>query len=123
MRPLWVAATVDPDTVYYQNNQSNNTSDNIYYSSGRAIGTLISADNQTGDPVFVTTSDLHLQSTSPCRDAGIDVSAITGGKDFHGASLYGAAYDMGAFEYGLNRLVNIGTTVPTINYQIVLIDH
>jgi hypothetical protein len=28
------------------------------------------------------------------------VSAITGGLDFHGASLYGAAYDIGAFEYG-----------------------
>ena len=34
-----------------------------------------------------------------------------------------AAYDIGAFEYGVNRMINIGTTIPTINYKLVLIDH
>jgi hypothetical protein len=77
-----------------------------------------------GDPLFRSTSDFHLQSTSPCRDAGIDVSAITGGLDFHGASLYGAAYDIGAFEWGVGRMMILnGTTMPTINYKTVLIDH
>ena len=122
--PIWVAAAVNPDTVYYQNNHSNNTSDAIYYSAGRAIGTLISADNQTGDPLFRSSSDLHLQSTSPAINAGIDVSAITGGLDFHGAALYGAAYDIGAFEYGVNRMIILNDSImPTINYKIVLIDH
>jgi hypothetical protein len=88
-----------------------------------SITNLTDQNNITTDPLFVSTSDFHLQSTSPCRDAGIDVSAITGGTDFHGASLYGAAYDIGAFEYGVNRMVRIGTTMPTINYKIILIDH
>lgn len=34
-----------------------------------------------------------------------------------------AAYDIGAFEYGGGRMINIGTTIPIINYKIVLIDH
>jgi len=83
----------------------------------------VATGNITGDPLFKSSTDFHLQSTSPCRDAGIDVSAITGGTDFHGASLYGAAYDIGAFEYGAGRMILIGTTIPTINYKIPLIDH
>jgi hypothetical protein len=77
-----------------------------------------------GDPLFRSSSDLHLQSTSPAINAGIDVSATTGGLDFHGASLYGAAYDIGAFEYGVGRLMILNDTImPTINYKIPLIDH
>lgn len=35
-----------------------------------------------------------------------------------------AAYDIGAFEYGVGRMMILnGTTMPTINYKIVLIDH
>jgi hypothetical protein len=34
-----------------------------------------------------------------------------------------AAYDIGAFEYGVGRLVRIGTAVPTLNYKLILIDH
>ena len=82
-------------------------------------------NNITDDPLFISTYDLHLQSTSPCINAGIDVSAITGGTDFHGASLYGAAYDIGAFEYqGTGRvLLIIDDKIATINYKIPLIEH
>lgn len=77
-----------------------------------------------GDPLFRSSSDLHLQSTSPCINTGADVSATTGGLDFHGAARYGAAYDIGAFEYGVGRMMILnGATMPTINYKIVLIDH
>jgi len=75
------------------------------------------------NPLFVSTSDLHLQSTSPAINAGIDVSAITGGLDFHGASLYGAAYDIGAFEYQGRVLLIIDDKIATINYKIPLIEH
>jgi len=90
-----------------------------------SITNLTNQNNLIADPLFVTTSDLHLQSGSPCRDAGLDVSAITGGTDFHGASLYGAAYDIGAFEYqGTGRvLLIIDDKIATINYKIPLIEH
>jgi len=111
---------------YIDNNimYNNATSNGIYYREGKTMTIASFLNNQVGvDPLFRSASDFHLQSTSPAIDAGLDVSATTGGLDFHGASLYGAAYDIGAFEYGLNRLVKIGTTIPTINYKVVLIDH
>lgn len=107
---------IDNNCFYGQTNA-------VSYVSVTASDTTRSGNLYSTNPLFRSSSDFHLQSTSPCRDAGIDVSAITGGKDFHGASLYGAAYDIGAFEYGANRMMRIGTTIPTINYQIVLIDH
>lgn len=98
MRPLWVAATQNPDTVYYQNNQSNNTSNNIYYSSGRAIGTLISAGNQTGDPLFRASGYYRLQSTSPAINAGLSVGLTS---DFAGHRVpQQDTVDIGAYEYG-----------------------
>ena len=76
------------------------------------------------DPEFVNPgSDFRLQSTSDAINAGIDVSAITGGTDFLGASLYGAAYDIGAFEYQRRVLLIIDDKIATINYKIPLIEH
>lgn len=116
----WEDQTVN--TVQIWNNITYNATNN-----NRFVDCTVTNDTiqtaLTSNPLFVSTSDFHLRSTSPCRDAGIDVSAITGGKDFHGASLYGAAYDIGAFEYGVGRLVRIGTAVPTLNYKLILIDH
>jgi len=108
------------NNITYDNSNSNDI-------SWVTVGTrtnFVESGNIKSDPLFVSTSDFHLQSTSPAINAGIDVSAITGGKDFHGASLYGAAYDIGAFEYGTGRLMILNDTiVPTINYKIILIDH
>jgi len=106
---------------------------NIFYGNGNSnvprYGTSMTPTNNTtqnnitSDPIFKSSADFHLQLTSPALNAGLDVSAITGGTDFHGASLYGAAYDIGAFEYGLNRIILIDDVLPTINYKIPLIDH
>lgn len=117
------AGTIDSITI--QNNilHNNVNSSNFYYRNGKTVSYFVNNGDIKSDPLFVSSSDFHLQATSPGRDAGLDVSAITGGTDFHGASLSGAAYDIGAFEYGTGRLVNIGTTIPTINYKLVLIDH
>jgi hypothetical protein len=50
------------------------------------------------DPVFVTNyTDLHLQSSSPCRNAGVDVGA-TNDYDGHARPM-GAAVDIGAYEF------------------------
>lgn len=110
-------------TINVDNNNFYNVSTVTNYTGATVTGDTYN-NNITTDPLFVSTSDFHLQPTSPAIDAGIDVSAITGGKDFHGASLYGAAYDIGAFEYGVGRMMILnGTTMPTINYRIPLIDH
>ena len=96
----------------------------VSYVSVTASDTTRSNNLYSTNPLFKSSTDYHLQSTSLARDAGIDVSATTGGLDFHGASLYGAAYDIGAFEWGVGRMMILnGTTMPTINYKMVLIDH
>lgn len=111
------------DSLFLQSNYLYNMSHDTVFTSAAETNITLSG-NVNADPVFVTSSDFHLQSTSPCRDAGIDVSTITGGLDFHGAARYGAAYDIGAFEYGTGRLMILNDTiVPTINYKIILIDH
>ena len=110
-------------TINVDNNNWYNCSNNIVYTDCTVTGNT-AANNITTDPTFVSTSDFHLQSTSGCVNTGADVSATTGGTDFNGASLYGAAYDIGAFEYGANRMLKIDdTTLPTINYKLILIDH
>jgi len=116
--------------IVVQNNAlyNNANSNAIYYRGGKTISTLVGWSPQTNllgsDPLFKSSADFRLQSSSPCINAGIDVSAITGGLDFHGAAKYGAAYDIGAFEYGINRLIILNDTIlPTINYKTILINH
>ena len=113
------------DSLHIVNNliYGSSNSNNVLWQTVGDTTNVINTGAIKSDPLFKSSTDLHLQPTSPARDAGIDVSAITGGLDYHGASLYGAAYDIGAFEYGVGRMINIGTMIPTINYKIVLIDH
>ena len=61
------------------------------------------ANSVTGDPLFVSSSDYHLQSGSPARDAGVDLSLIFT-TDLEGNTR--SAWDIGAYEYD--------TTAPTI---------
>ena len=110
-------------TINVDNNNFYNVSTVTNYTGATVTGDTYN-NNITTNPVFKSATDFHLQSTSPCIDAGMDVSAITGGLDFHGASLYGAAYDIGAFEYGVNRMMILNDSImPTINYKIPLIEH
>ncbi len=51
------------------------------------------------DPLFVSATDFHLQSGSPCIDKGADLSG-TVDDDYDGVSRpQGVAYDIGAYEY------------------------
>jgi len=53
-------------------------------------------NNITTDPLFVSTSDFHLQSGSPCINAGVNVGLTT---DYRGYHLVGVS-DIGTYEYG-----------------------
>ena len=61
-----------------------------------ATATGEEANSITTDPLVTSSSDFHLQSTSPCIDTGINVSLTT---DYDGVAIpQGAGYDMGAYE-------------------------
>lgn len=87
---------------------------NVYYTTGtkwwKWVATaakatyaeyLTAGATETGailtDPLFMSTTDFSLQSTSPAIDAGADVGLTT---DFSGTWIpRGAGYDIGAYEY------------------------
>lgn len=74
---------------------------NCWYGIG-AFASHVSGDYGTNansveaDPVFISTSDFHLQSSSPCIDTGVDLSA-TFTKDKDGVTR--STFDIGAYEY------------------------
>jgi hypothetical protein len=82
-----------------------NVRNNILYRNGQALadysGSTTASSNLTTDPKFAdaTNGNFTLQSSSPAIDAGVTISIVT--TDFLGAPRpSGAAYDIGAIEYG-----------------------
>jgi hypothetical protein len=82
-----------------------NARNNILYRNGQALanysGSTTASSNLTTDPRFAdaTNGNFALQSSSPAIDAGVTISIVT--TDFLGAPRpSGAAYDIGAIEYG-----------------------
>lgn len=125
---LEAASGVDRRNIYIQNNIIQNTqfggiqfagaspldfvfiqNNDLYQTSGVAF-TSVTPTNYTNsgnisvDPLFVGSGDYTLQSTSPCRNSGIDV-----GYPFEGVSP-----DMGYNEYGFTDITSptIVTTSP-----------
>lgn len=69
---------------------------NNYYGNGAYSGSCTNAISS--DPLFVSSSDFHLQSGSPAKDAGTTVALVT--KDFDGIERpQNSIYDIGAYEY------------------------
>jgi len=107
-------------TVYFKNNIIYLSGPTIYntcwYGEGRVCGNMDGSNNvyygvgpeevppwdtstlTNNDPLFVSTTDLHLQSTSPAIDAGI-THTITDVDFDQVPRPQGAAYDVGAFEF------------------------
>ncbi len=85
---------------YYTNNQwgtitqwtDNSAKD---FSQWQAMG--FDLQGQEGDPQWINPpNDFTLQSTSPCRDKAVNLGYA---EDFLGNSMYGSAWDIGAYEY------------------------
>jgi hypothetical protein len=77
--------------TYAYNNWYGGTSGSTITGSGDIVG-----DPKLVNPSNGTANDFKLQSTSPCRNAGTTVSAVT--TDYFGATRSGT-YDIGAHEY------------------------
>ena len=82
--------------TFTNNDVWNNTTN---YSGNISDQTNING-NISQDPKFVSTStpDFHLQSASPCINAGTDVGLK---QDYDGKNKWGSAWDIGAYEWKL----------------------
>ncbi len=58
-----------------------------------------------GNPLFISSSDFHLQAGSPAINAGIDWGQT---RDYNGISKQGAAWDIGALEYFGGMSITMG---------------
>jgi hypothetical protein len=67
------------------------------------------ANGLNADPLLMSDSNFHLQSGSPCINAGVDVGLS---EDFDGNPIpRGAAPDIGAFEYGDPTTLFVAVTI------------
>jgi hypothetical protein len=110
----WSGATgATLSNVYIQNNDYYANATNDFSNTLPATG-VTNLNNKLGvNPLLVSSSDFHLQSTSPCIDAGIN-TGIT--QDYAGNPVpYGGGYDIGAAEYGSTASTTIA---PPTNLQV-----
>jgi len=85
------------DSLFLQSNYLYNMSHDTVFTSAAETNITLSG-NVNADPVFVTSSDFHLQSTSPCINAGLSVGLTS---DFAGHRVpQNDTVDIGAYEYG-----------------------
>jgi hypothetical protein len=144
---IFLPTTGDCDDVYVQNNiiqgfsvaaisaeaQSGGGTlatlviqNNLYYDNGydglKTVGFtptgVTNTGNKTGNPVFVSSVDYHLQSTSPAVDSGVNLGLTI---DRDGSSI-GSPPEIGAYEYGSTIPVSAvtvtgagGATTITVN--------
>ena len=88
------------NNIFYGNGQSNVPDINItpthYTNSG----------NLTSDPLFVSSSDFHLQGSSPAINAGTSITAPVMTTDYYGAAI-GNPPEIGAIENGSSGTVPV----------------
>lgn len=88
------AGTIDNITI--TNNCLYNNNAERYYRNGKVVtNETYDGTNMTSDPLFVSTSDFHLQAGSPCINAGVDVRLTM---DYDGQPV-GNPPEIGAYEY------------------------
>ena len=106
--------TLDYNLYYYPGGSKTmcakfNGFDQASFSSWQGvINSLNDLSSNTGDPLYTsqTTSNLHLSTSSPAIDKGVTIPSVTDDIDY-GPRPFGAAYDMGADEFGSVLPVNL----------------
>ncbi len=115
---LYYSSTVISNSIIWTDSNPTSGSLIIGIASGLSItysdvyGGYSGTGNINSDPLFVSTSDFHLQSGSPCIDTATSDGAQT--SDIFGTPRpQGAGYDMGAYEYTRLQVWNSYFAVDT----------
>ncbi|HPT26824.1 MAG TPA: choice-of-anchor Q domain-containing protein, partial [Bryobacteraceae bacterium] len=90
-----------------------NSQNDLYYGAAAPSGTGITVSSaKTADPLFVSTSDLHIASGSPARDAGTSSVSSTVTKSYDGlVRPQGTVIDIGAHEYDMGQQASVQVSV------------
>jgi hypothetical protein len=95
---------------------SSNITDNILNTNGNSniptfSGTCTVANNLTCDPLFVSTSDFHLQGTSPALNRGYDVNLPL---DYDSVAVNASTPEIGAYEYVTGTATQVTVTAADV---------
>jgi hypothetical protein len=98
---------VQADAAGYTNEQKIDEGHNIYYgwsyiegiksTANTSAGGGIAPSSKTANPLFVSSTDYHLQSTSPAKNWGVDAYTVTTDRGDQ-PRVVGGAVDAGAYE-------------------------
>jgi hypothetical protein len=130
-RASGTAGTISNCIVY--GNTATTANSNLYTTTTTGIGYICTTNPVvagtgciSSDPLFVSTTDLSLQSTSPCKDTGSNQSWMTDATDFRGNNrIINSIVDMGAYEYVLSILPSAiidNIVVPYYKNELYLIN-
>ncbi|MBE3086434.1 MAG: Ig-like domain-containing protein, partial [Bacteroidetes bacterium] len=93
------------NNIFYNNGNSNTP----HYTGGMVPTNNTTINNTTGNPLFVSSTDFHLQSGSPAINTGINVGLTL---DYDSATV-ASTPEKGAYEYGSTVLVTSITVAGT----------
>jgi hypothetical protein len=101
-----IIRSLNSSETYWKRDYTGSTqtfSNNLYYGNGGKPSFDNGSSTLNTDPLLYNpTTDFHLQSSSPCRDAGYDLGG-TVSTDYDGISRpQGTRYDIGAYEYAVD---------------------
>ena len=116
-------------TIDYLSIENNDAYGNGYsnvprYGDGMIPGHNTTQNNITDDPLFISTSDFHLQTTSPAKDEGLDVGLTS---DYDGYLVpFNSVVDIGAYEFGSSfvppKILIFNGKMVKINGKIIMIE-
>jgi uncharacterized repeat protein (TIGR02059 family) len=98
-------------TVYVQKNLYYSNATNSTGYSGLAISGLTETAGPVANPLFVSSTDFHLQSSSPAVDAGLIITTPSITSDCEGLS-FNNTPEIGAFRYGSTIVTPPATVAP-----------
>ena len=111
---LYVNNTGTMDGLYVDNNilyNNANNSDPIF--TGNSVSNYEFSNNQKVNPLFVSSTDFHLQAASPAIGKGLSLAGLT--TDFEGKTLNNPP-DIGVYRYGTSSpyILNSGSIIITM---------
>ena len=89
------------NNLYYQN-----LVNGMFYYYGGSASFDVDSANITGNPIFASTTDFHLQGTSPAIGAGIQITTPSITTDYDSVTIENPP-DIGAYEFTSNHLPSI----------------